>query len=129
MPLPANVELTNTLFDGNVAYEEQQIIFTCTTTGLHNFLTWSSDHYLDQPLQISFHDELGHQESSPQNPSTVATLVDATTNGGVTVIVSQLQITASMQNSISNVSCQMDNNGVMGTITFSKELFAWVVGI
>ena len=94
----------------------QLVNFTCITISRDNFLTWSSDHYLDQPLQISFHDELGHREPSRQNPSTVATLVDATTNGGVMMIESQLQIIASMQDPICSISCQINSNGPMDTV-------------
>ena len=109
------------------ALEMQLVNFTCITISRDNFLTWSSDHYLDQPLQISFHDELGHQEPSRQNPSAVATLVNATMNGGVMVIESQLQITASMQNSISSVSCQIKSNGPMDIIRFKTIAGNYIV--
>jgi hypothetical protein len=113
--------LVTTLFhvaDEYLALEMQQVNFICIITSQEDFLTWSSDHYIDQPLQIGFHDEPGHQEPSLQHPSTVATLVNATTNGGVMVIESQLQITASRQNPISNVSCQINNHGPVDTIQF-----------
>ena len=121
----SSIELTSTLFDGDVAYDGQQVTFTCIIRSQEDFLTWCSAHYIDQPLQISFHDPLGHQEPSHQNPSTVATLVNATVNGGVMVIVSQLQIIASIQNPISNVCCLIDNLGSMNSVQFRKNLFAW----
>jgi hypothetical protein len=118
--LNSGVQLTSTLFNGDIAYEGQQVNFTCIITSQEDFLTWSGDHYIDQPLQIGFHDEPGHQEPSLQHPSTVATLVNATTNGGVIVIESQLRITASIQYPNSSVSCQIDDKGEMSTITFRK---------
>jgi hypothetical protein len=66
---------------------------------------------IEQPLQISFNDEPGHQESSPQNPSTVATLISATAIGGIRVIESRLQITASIQNLISTITCRINSEG------------------
>ena len=117
---PVSVKLTSTLFDGAIAYERQEVIFTCTihVISQDDFLTWRIDHYIDQVLQISFYDDPEHQESSPQNPSTVATLVSATANGGVIVIVSQLRIIASIQNPSCSITCQIDNDGPVDTIQF-----------
>ena len=117
------VQLTSTLFNGDTAYEGQQVVFTCVTTGTDDILTWRSEHYIEGILQVSFHDPLGSTDSNPQNPSTVATLINATSNGGVIVIESRLRITASMQNSISSVSCQINSIGLVETITFRKDQF------
>ena len=118
------IELTSTLFDGDTAYEGQEVSFICFTknNAQYNFLTWCSDDYLDQPLQISIHDDPGQPHFNYQNPSTVATLVNFTTNGGVTMMVSQLWIIASTRNSTSSVGCQIDSDGQMNTITFRKDL-------
>ena len=116
--LQPSVQLTSTLFVGNLALELQQVNFTCITRSTDDILTWSSDHYIDDVLQVGFHDGLGFTEYSLRNPSTVATLISATTNGGVMVIESRLQIIASMQNPISNVSCRINSHGPMSTIPF-----------
>lgn len=114
------VQLNSTLFNGDTAYDEQQINFTCITNSTDGILTWRSEHYigLGNILQSSYYDPLGSTDSNLQNPSTVATLISATSNGGVMVIESQLQITASMQNPNSNVSCQINSNGRVKTIPF-----------
>ena len=112
---PVSVELTSTLFDGDIAYERQEVIFTCTihVISQDDFLAWLID---DQVLHISFYDEPGQQEFSPQYPTTVATLVSATANGGVIVIVSRLQIIA--QNPSYSITCQIDDNGPADNIQF-----------
>ena len=120
-----SVQLTSTLFNGDVAYEGQQVNFTCITRGTDDILTWSSDHYIDDVLQVGFHDGPGFTEYSLRNPSTVATLISATTNDELTVIESRLQITASVQNPISNVSCRINSHGPVSTITFRKE--RWII--
>ena len=118
---PPSVQLTSTLFEGDVAYDGQRVSFTCIATSTDDILTWSSDHYIGDILQIGFHDGPGFTDSNQQNPSTVATLINTTSNGGVMVIESRLQIIASMQNPISSVSCHINSHGPMNTITFRKE--------
>ena len=116
-PLPS-VQLTSTLFNGNLALEQQQVNFTCVVASTDDILTWSSDHYIGSILQIGFHDGPGFTDSNQQNPSTVATLINTASSGGVMVIESRLQIIASMQNPKSNVSCHVNSHGPMNTTTF-----------
>ena len=116
--LPPSVQLTSSLFGGDTAYEGQQVNFTCITTSTDDIITWTSDHYIDGSLQVGFYDGPGYTVFSHQTPSTVATLINATTNGGVMMIESRLQITASRQNPIANVSCHISNDGPMNTTTF-----------
>ena len=118
---PPPVQLTSTLFDGYVAYEGQQVNFTCITISNDSIVTWISDHYIGGFLPIVFDDDPGVSHSNQQNPSTVATLINATSNGGVMVIKSQLQITASMQNPNSSISCRINSHGPMNTITFRTK--------
>ena len=120
MVLPS-VQLTSSLFGEDIAYEGQQVNFTCITTSTDNIITWTSDHYIDGILQVGFYDCVGFTISSQRTPSTVATLINATANGGVMVIESHLQITASRQNPIANVSCRINNNGPVNTTTFRKN--------
>ena len=116
--LPPNVQLTSTLFNGNLALEDQQVNFTCVTHSTDNIVTWVSDHYIGGFLPIVFDDDPGVSHSNQQNPSTVATLINATSNGGVMVIKSQLQIIASMQNPNSSISCRINSHGPMNATTF-----------
>ena len=118
-----SVQLNSTLFEGNLTLEQQQVNFTCTTISTDDILTWRSNHYINDPggiLQVGFHDDPGSTNINQQNPNTAATLISATTNGGVMVITSQLQIITSMQNSTSSVTCQINSNGAMRTITFQS---------
>ena len=50
--------------------------------------------------------------------TTFATRVDTYDDNGVTVIVSQLQITASEQFPTSSVTCQINDDGLSDTINF-----------
>ena len=119
--LPPSVQLTSSLFGEDIAYEGQQVNFTCITTSTDNIITWTSDHYIDGILQVGFYDDIGFMIPSQHTPSTVATLINATTNGGVMMIESRLQITASRQNPIANVSCRINNDGPVNTTTFRKN--------
>ena len=116
--LPPSVQLNSSLFGEDIAYEGQQVNFTCITISTDHIITWTSDHYIDGILQVGFNNSIGFTVPSQHTPSTVATLINATTNGGVMMIESRLQITASRQNPIANVSCRINNNGSMNTTTF-----------
>ena len=124
------VNLTSTLHKGDVAIDGQQVNFTCITTSTDDILTWRSAHYIEGILQVSFHDAPGSTDSNQQNPNTVATLVSATTNGGVIVIESHLWIRASMQYPNCSAACQINSHGPMSIIAFQtlpgEEMLATV---
>ena len=102
--------LTDTLHRGKLAYEAQKVVFTCITTSTNDIITWSSAHYISDVLQIGSIDDRGSPRPDPNIPSTTATLINATTNGGITVITSQLQLNASIKYPTCNVICQIDSH-------------------
>ena len=116
------VLLTSNLNKDNIAYDEQTVIFRCTIRGTGTLvINWISNDYIgDNWLQFSSVHNPGGTETSPANPTTVATLISATTDSGVTEIVSELQITASVQYPNSSVICQINGNGPSNTIKFRK---------
>ena len=122
--------LTSNLNEGKFAYDAQNITFRCTTRGTGTILTWISENYIGSEGAIfefaSVHTP-GRIEISSTNPNTTAVLINATTdtNTGVTEIVSELYITASLQYPNSSVSCRVNGRGTPNTTNFQlrKEVF------
>ena len=118
--------LTSNLNKENIAYDEQTVTFKCTIRGTGILvLTWISNDYIgseDYWLQFSSTHSPGRTEPSSINPTTVATLTSATTEAvtGVTEIISELRIIASIQHSSSSVTCQVNGIGVSNTTMFRK---------
>ena len=120
---PSEVILTSNLNDGNIAYNDETVIFTCIIQGYGTILTWTSNEYIGQGhvLEFASVDSPGRTATGSVNPTTTATLIRATTNPdtGVTVIVSDLRITASVQY---HVSCRINSHGRANTTTFQTIL-------
>ena len=114
--------------DGNSAYISQRVSFICTIRSTGTLiLTWTSDEYIgpESVLQFALVDSPGRTANSPTHQTTVATLINTTTDHdtGVTEIVSELRITASMQYPTASVSCRINSHGIPKTIMFSKEKY------
>ena len=117
--------LTSNLTSGNLAYDDQVIVFRCITQGA--ILIWESNDYIGpiadgRDLRLSFVDPPGHTESSQLVDGTVASLVSVTDVNGDTVIESELQIMASLATSLSSaVTCTNNGLGGRNTIEFRKK--------
>ena len=113
--------LNSTLIRGNLSYAQQRIIFTCVTRN-STILEWQSDEHIGtdgDDIQIY---SVGNRinVTSVTIPTTYATRVNVTMeNPGITVIVSQLIITASDRFPISSVTCGIKGLGPRQTITFN----------
>lgn len=117
------VILRNNLYDGHSAFVAQIVTFTCTIHGNGTILTWTSDEYIGpgDVLEFASIDIPGRTETSSTHPTTVATLINTTidTNTGVTEIVSELHIKASLQyETTQSVSCRINSHGTPKTIKF-----------
>ena len=115
--------LTHDLIEGNQAYDGQRVAFWCIIVGLDTVVTWRSQDYIGtggDVLQLASADPAGQTASNSRNPTTVATLINTTRNGGVTTTISELQLTASSQSSVSNVSCGVNGQGPVNTTLFRK---------
>jgi hypothetical protein len=106
-----NVTLISTLTAELIAYQQQAIVFTCTTRG-SGILNWQSAEYIAPgtdglPLQIL---SLGNTTTlqSSSDPNTVATRIKVSNNNGVTVIVSELRIIASLMYPTATILCYID---------------------
>ena len=123
------VLLTSNVNQENIAYDAQTVTFMCTIRGTGILvLNWISNDYIgseDYWLQFSSTYSPGRTETSSINPTTVATLISANTytDSGVTEIVSELQITASVQHINSSITCQINGNGASNTVMFRKAKF------
>ena len=118
-----DVMLTHDLIEGNRAYDGQRVTFQCIIVGLDTVVTWRSQDYIGtggDVLQLASADSAGQTASNSRNPTTVATLINTTRNGGVTTTISELQLTASSQFSSSNVSCGVNGQGPVNTALFRK---------
>lgn len=92
-------------------------MFTCVTRN-GTILVWQSEYTGGRHIQI-YNVGLRDNVTSIGNPSTYATRVSVTEESGVTVIVSQLHITASDQFPIASVTCQIgEQAGSQETISF-----------
>ena len=119
------MSLESNLNEGSIAYDAQNVTFRCTIRGTGTILSWISDDYIGLGgvvLQFASIDSPGLTVSSSENPNTIATLINATTNAntGVTQIVSELHITASIQYSTAAISCRINSHGMPHTIIFSE---------
>ena len=97
-----------------VAYPQQEVYFTCMTTG-SNIQEWYSTEYItgiDDCIQL--HEG---QRSGRANASIISVTVNAL---GEKIIVSQLSLVASTQHPLSTVSCGNNGHGMRENITFSK---------
>jgi hypothetical protein len=98
------VTLTSTLNAERVVYPQDIVIFICTTRG-SPILEWFSEQYIGtgrDRLQILSESD---RNTSTITPDAVATRINATTNDGIIVIVSELRIKASMLYPNATVSC------------------------
>ena len=83
----------------------------------YTLLEWRSDEYIGIGNTIPIYSS-GSRDNLTSG-DTYATRVSVTVEDGVTVIVSQLHITASELFPISSVTCSVDGNGSRKTITFN----------
>ena len=125
--ISSDVFLTSNLSKENTAYDAQIVTFQCVTKGIiGTILSWTSDDYIGSEgaaLEFFSIHGPGRTETSSTNPTTVATLINATTNAatGVSTIISELRITVSEQYPTSSVSCNFNNgHGVHNTTEFRK---------
>ena len=111
--------MNSTLIRGQYALPQQQLVFTCMVRN-SRILEWQSDEYIGTGGDSIPIYSVGSRDNvtSGGNPSTYATRVSATMENGITVIVSQLFITATEQFSTSTVTCQININGPSKSITF-----------
>ena len=115
----ANVSLTSTLNGARVAYEGQRITFTCVTRN-SLILQWRSDQYIgtgDSRLEIH---SFGSEVYVPSNidSNTLARRINTFNDNGVTVIVSELHLIASLQHQTSTIICDNNGHGGSKNITF-----------
>lgn len=122
-----NVTLTSSLYEGNIAYDTQNVTFQCITHGNGTILSWKSDDYIGSGgamFEFISIDDPGSTTMIHTKPTTTAILISTTTefdaNTGVRVseIVSELRIMASLQYPISSVSCQVNGNGPLNSTMF-----------
>ena len=117
-----DVVLTSTLAvgnDGHTAPPGEEIVFTCTTR-YSNLLQWSSDEYIGSDgynIQV-FNGTLG---TDVRRGSANATLVLATIENGVLVLVSELRIRTSALHPTASIQCNNNGHGSSRTITFSMS--------
>ena len=102
--------------DGYLAYPQQRVYFTCTTTGT-NIQEWYSFEYIrgvDDRIQL-------HEgRRSGRGRAASATIISVNTNGaGEKVIVSQLTLVVSTRYPVATVSCGNNRHGVRDNITFN----------
>ena len=108
--------LNGTLIRGSLAYPEQLVIFTCITKN-STILEWHSNEHIGtggDSIPIYSIDSRVNVTSGG-NPNTYATRVSADVVDGITVIVSQLHIIASVP---SSVTCRINGQGASNTIAF-----------
>ena len=111
-----NVTLTSTLTNDLVAYDEQEIVFTCTTRQ-SSILQWSSSEYIDSDgysIQV-YNSTLGNDV---RRGSAHATLVRASIENRVPVLVSELRIRTSTLHPTATIECNNNGHGSHRTITF-----------
>ena len=111
------MELRSTLNDDQLVCSGKLLIFTCTTRG-SPILEWFSEEYIGtggDRLQILSGSD---RNTSSINPDVVATRINVTNDNGITVIVSELQIIASIKYPTATVSCSNGNLRSIQNITF-----------
>ena len=112
--------MSSTLIDEHLAYPGQRVTFTCVTRN-STILEWQSDEHIGtdgDDIQIY---SIGNRENvtSVTIPMAYAIRVNVTEINGITVIVSQLIITASDHFPTSSVTCGINSLGPRQTITFN----------
>jgi hypothetical protein len=123
--------LTSNLTSGNLAYDDQVIVFRCIARG--TILVWQSDDYIGpiadgQDLRLTFVDQPGHTVPSQLVDGTTATLVGVTTVDGDTDIESELQIVASLATDVSSaVTCTNNGRGGSSTTEFRKKEVSYLL--
>ena len=114
------VSLNSTLIRGHFALPRQRIIFTCVTRN-SSILEWQSNEHIGtdgDDIQIY---SIGSRVNvtSVTIPTTYATRDSVTVENGITMIVSRLFITASDHFPTSSVTCRINGQGPVKTITFN----------
>ena len=123
--------LTSNLTIGNLAYDDQVIVFRCVARG--TILVWESDDYIGptangRDIRLTFFDQPGHTEPSQLVDGTVASLVSVTDVNGDTFIESELRIMASLATSLSSaVTCTNNGRGGRNTTEFRKIKFHIII--
>ena len=112
--------MNSTLIRGHLALPGQRLVFTCVTRG-STLLEWRSNEHIGingDDIQIY---SVGSRDNvtSVTIPTTYATRVSVTVEDGITVIVSQLFITASEQFPTSSVTCRINGQGPIESISFN----------
>ena len=100
-----------------VAYPQQRVNFTCTTTG-SNIQEWYSSEYItgiDDRIQL--HEGRRSGSGRAANATVISVYVNELEEK---VIVSRLSLVASTQFPVSMVSCGNNGHGVRDNITFRK---------
>ena len=113
------VTFNSTLIRGHLALPGQRVVFTCVIRD-STLLEWRSNEHIGingDDIQIY---SVGSRDNvtSVTIPTTYATRVSVTVEDGITVIVSQLFITASEQFPTSSVTCRINHDGPRQTISF-----------
>lgn len=112
--------MNSTLNVERIAYNQQEILFTCQVRG-SNILEWNSGEYIGQggfPLQLLSFNNTETNVSSTSNPSTYAVRRSVASENGQTVIVSDLRIIASVQYPNATVTCRTDSPNSSRNIAF-----------
>ena len=104
------------LQDEYIAYPQQRVYFTCTTTGT-NIQEWYSSEYI---TGIDDRIQLHEGRRSGRGRAANATIISVSTNElGEKVIISRLSLVASTQNPVATVSCGNNGLGTRENIMFS----------
>ena len=106
-----NISLTSDV-TGNIAYHGQMVTLVCTIVANHEILiTWRSLQYIGADiLQLLSTYQDGHTVSNPQNPATVATLINSTRSRRMVTVIAQLQLRALAMHPHSRVSCRANGH-------------------
>ena len=116
-PFHTVVELESSLNADQLACSGELVIFTCTTRETP-ILEWFSEEYIGtgrDRLQILSESD---RNTSSITPAAVAIRISVSSESGVTVIVSELRITASIKYPTATVSCSNGDQRFIQNITF-----------
>ena len=124
---PPDVLLTSNLAEGDTAYNTQPVTFRCIIQGTSTNLIWISDEYIGSNgdvLQFASIDPPGVTGTISAKPTTIATLINASTDSDtrVTVIESKLRISASSQYPNSTVTCRVNGYEALNVSRFRKAV-------
>jgi hypothetical protein len=117
IPFHPAVELESSFNADRLACPGDVITFTCITRG-SPILEWFSEEYIGtgrDRLQILSEST---RNTSSITPDAVAIRINVTSVSGVTVIVSELRITASTKYPTATVSCSNGDQSLLQNITF-----------